>query len=84
MYPHGVNAREFAVYVGYGMSPLDAIRTATTAAADLLGVGDRGVIAPGKLADLVAVPGNPLEDIKIMERVSFVMKAGAVVRGAVP
>jgi imidazolonepropionase-like amidohydrolase len=62
------------------MSPLDAIRTATTAAADLLGVGDRGVIAAGKLADLVAVPGNPLSDIKVMEQVSFVMKGGAVVR----
>ena len=81
VYPHGVNAREFAVYVGYGMSPLDAIRTATTAAADLLGVGDRGMIAAGKLADLVAVPGDPLKDIKAMERVSFVMKGGAVVRG---
>jgi len=80
VYPHGVNAREFAVYVSYGMSPLDAIRTATTAAADLLGVADRGVISPGKLADLIAVPGDPLKDIKVMEQVSFVMKGGAVVR----
>ena len=66
------------------MTPLDAIRTATTCAADLLGVGDRGVIAAGKLADLVAVPGDPLKDIKVMEQVSFVMKGGTVVRGPRP
>ena len=81
VYPHGVNAREFAVYVGYGMTPIEAIRTATSGAADLLGVGDRGTIAPGQLADLVAVPGDPLKDIKVMEQVSFVMKGGVVVRG---
>jgi imidazolonepropionase-like amidohydrolase len=81
VYPHGVNAREFAVYVGYGMTPIDAIRTATVGAADLLGVGDRGTIAPGQLADLVAVPGDPLKDIQLMEQVSFVMKGGVVVRG---
>ena len=81
VYPHGVNAREFAVYVGYGMTPIDAIRTATVGAADLLGVGDRGTIGPGQLADLVAVPGDPLKDIKVMEQVSFVMKGGVVVRG---
>ena len=80
VYPHGVNAREFAVYVGYGMTPLEAIRTSTTGAADLLGVADRGVIAAGKLADLVAVPGDPLKDVKVMEQVSFVMKDGTVVR----
>jgi imidazolonepropionase-like amidohydrolase len=81
VYPHGLNAREFAVYVGYGMTPIEAIRTATIAAADLLGVGDRGTIAPGQLADLVTVPGDPLKDIKVMEQVSFVMKGGIVVRG---
>ena len=80
VYPHGLNGREFAVYVGYGMSPLEAIRAATTGAADLLGVGDRGVIATGKLADLVAVPGDPLKEIKVMEKMSFVMKDGTVVR----
>ena len=62
------------------MTPLEAIRSATTGAADLLGVADRGVIAAGKLADLVAVPGDPLEDVKVMEQVSFVMKDGTVVR----
>jgi imidazolonepropionase-like amidohydrolase len=81
VYPHGLNAREFAVYADYGMSAIEAIRTATTAAADLLGVADRGVISAGKLADLVAVPGDPLKDIKVMEQVSFVMKGGVVVRG---
>ncbi len=78
VYPHGDNAKEFAALVNRGMSPLEAIRTATLNAADLLGVDDRGVIAAGKLADLVAVPGNPLEDITVMERVSFVMKGGEV------
>ena len=78
VYPHGDNGREFAAYVEAGMSPLEALRTATVYAADLLGVDDRGVIAPGKLADLVAVPGNPLKDIHVMERVIFVMKGGAV------
>jgi imidazolonepropionase-like amidohydrolase len=78
VYPHGDNGKEFAVYVGYGMRPVDALRTATLNAADLLGASDRGVIAPGKLADLVAVPGNPLQDIRVMERVGFVMKGGEV------
>ena len=78
--PHGDNAREFAVYVGYGMRPADALRTATVNAADLLGLSDRGVIAPGKLADLIAVRGNPLEDVRVLERVVWVMKAGEVVK----
>ena len=79
VYPHGDNAHEFAVYVGYGMKPADAIRTATVNAADLLGVTDRGVIAPGKLADLIAVQGNPLQDVKVLERVAWVMKGGVTV-----
>jgi imidazolonepropionase-like amidohydrolase len=82
VYPHGDNAREFAVYVGYGMRPADAIRTATLNAADLLGVTDRGVIAPGKLADLIAVRGNPLEDVRVLEQVPWVMKGGVVVKEA--
>jgi imidazolonepropionase-like amidohydrolase len=81
VYPHGDNAREFAVYVGYGMRPPDALRTATVNAADLLGVNDRGVIAAGKLADLIAVRGNPLEDVKVLEQVLWVMKGGVVVKG---
>jgi imidazolonepropionase-like amidohydrolase len=80
VYPHGDNAKEFAVYVGSGMRPIDAIRTATINAADLLGLDDRGVIAPGKSADLIAVPGDPLSDVGLLERVVFVMKAGVVVK----
>jgi imidazolonepropionase-like amidohydrolase len=77
--PHGQNAKEFSTYVEYGLSPLAAIRTATLNAADLLGVTDRGVLAAGKLADVIAVPGNPLEDVRALERVSWVMKGGRVV-----
>jgi len=80
VYPHGLNAREFASLVDRGMSPLDAIRTATTHAADLLGVDDRGTIETGRLADLIAVAGNPLEDIRTLEDVRFVMKGGLVVK----
>ena len=81
--PHGLNAREFAIMTSLGMSPAAALRSATTVAAALLGVDDRGVLASGKLADIIAVPGNPLDDIKVMERVAFVMKDGVVVKGAV-
>jgi imidazolonepropionase-like amidohydrolase len=80
VYPHGDNAKEFAVLVERGMTPLAAVQSATIHAADLLGVQDRGRIAQGLLADLVAVPGNPLEDITVTERVSFVMKGGEVTR----
>ena len=82
VYPHGENAREFAAYVKLGMKPLDALRSATINATDLLGKTDRGTIAAGKLADLVAVPGNPLEDITATERVVFVMLGGKVVKEA--
>ena len=80
VFPHGENAKEFSSYVRLGMSPINALRSATVNAADLLGKTDRGVIAAGKLADLVAVPGNPLEDISATERVQFVMLGGRVVR----
>jgi len=81
VFPHGDNAREFAALVERGMTPAAAIRAATIDAADLLGVDDRGVIAPGKLADLIAVPGNPLEDVRVLEDVRFVMVGGKVVKG---
>jgi imidazolonepropionase-like amidohydrolase len=72
-------AREFKYYVDYGMTPLQAIRSATTVAADLLGWGDRvGSVEPGKLADLIAVSGDPLTDITELEHVKFVMKGGTV------
>jgi imidazolonepropionase-like amidohydrolase len=80
VYPHGENAKEFAVYVKMGMSALDALKSATVNAAAALGVSDRGIIAEGKLADFVAVPGNPLNDITATERVTWVMQAGKVVQ----
>ena len=80
VFPHGDNAKELTVYVKLGMSPADAIRTATVNAADLLGVDDRGVIEEGKLADIIAVRGNPLEDITVLEDVKFVMHGGKIVK----
>ncbi len=72
-------ALEFDYYVKYGMTPMQAIRTATTTAAELLGWSDKmGTIEPGKWADLVAVSGDPLKDITELQRVKFVMKSGAV------
>ncbi len=78
--PHGMNAKEFSKYTAAGMSAIDALRTATINAADLLGKSDRGEIATGKLADLVAVRGDPLADITATERVMFVMKGGVRIR----
>lgn len=78
VYQHGENGREFAALVKNGIPPLFTIQMATINAADLLGVDDRGEIAPGKLADIIAVDGNPLENIKLMEDASFVMKGGTV------
>jgi imidazolonepropionase-like amidohydrolase len=80
VFPHGDNAKEFAVYVKLGMSPIDAIRTATVNAVDLLGVEDRGIITEGRLADIIAVKGNPLEDITVLEDVQFVMHGGRIVK----
>lgn len=72
-------AQEFSREVEFGMTPMQAIQSATAKAAELLGrKGELGVIAPGALADVVAVPGNPLEDIHILEKVTFVMKDGAI------
>lgn len=78
VFPHGDNAREFSAQVRLGMKPIETIRGATVYATDLLGVNDRGIIAPGLLADIIAVPGNPLEDIKVLQDVKFVMKGGQV------
>jgi imidazolonepropionase-like amidohydrolase len=78
VFPHGDNAREFAALVARDLAEVQVLKMATVYAADLLGVEDRGVIAAGKRADLIAVPGNPLEDIRVMEDVRFVMKQGVV------
>ncbi len=81
VYPHGLNAHEFAVYVRLGMSPIQAIQTATVHASKLLGQEDRiGAIEAGKFADLIAVEGDPTKDVTELERVKFVMKGGQVVK----
>ena len=77
--PHGRNAEEFALMVRNGMAPATAIRTATVDAADLLGLSARiGTIVPGKDADIIAVDGDPTQDVRLLERVGFVMKHGRV------
>jgi imidazolonepropionase-like amidohydrolase len=79
--PHGKNAREFVVRVRLGQTPMGAIVSGTRTSAEILGEGDRvGTVEAGKLADIVAVPGDPLDDIALMERVRFVMKGGVVYR----
>jgi len=79
VYPHGWNARQFAFMVRFGLTPMEAIKTATTNAAELLGWSDRvGKIAPGFYADIIAVSGDPLQDIKELEKVKFVMKGGVI------
>lgn len=78
---HGRNADEFELMVEHGMTPATAIVAATTNAADLLGVKDIGALRPGFHADLIAVPGDPLADVKALKAVDFVMKGGAVVKG---
>ena len=80
VFPHGDNAGEFAIYVGMGMSKLDVLRTATIHAADLLDTPDRGRLAEGMLADIIAVPGNPLDDIEVTKDVRFVMLGGRVIK----
>jgi imidazolonepropionase-like amidohydrolase len=79
VYPHGLNAGEFHVYVKLGMTPLAAIQTATVNASDLLGSKFIvGLLEPGKFADVIAVDGDPTKDVTILEHVKFVMKGGAV------
>jgi imidazolonepropionase-like amidohydrolase len=81
-YPAEKNVRELAALVEAGMTPMQAIQAVTRVNAELLGWEDRiGTVEPGKLADLVAVPGNPLDDMSVLERVSFVMLGGEVVKG---
>ena len=79
---HGENAQEFALLVAAGMTPMDAIKTATGNAADLLGSADVGTLQAGRYADVIAVDGDPLSDVKVLEHVGFVMKGGAIVKSA--
>ena len=78
--PHGRNAKELVALVDRGMTPAQAIGAATTVAAELIGVDDRGRLAEGLLADIIAVPGDPLGDITVTESVCFVMKGGEIYR----
>lgn len=79
VYPHGWNAKQFAHMVKWGLTPIEAIRAATTSAADLLGWSDRvGSIAAGRYADIIAVSGDPTRDVTELERVRFVMKGGVI------
>ena len=81
---HGKNADEIVTATELGLTPLEAIRAATINAADLMGWQDRvGAIEPGKFADLVAVDGDPLVDVSVLQNVKFVMKGGAVIKGAI-
>lgn len=82
-FAHGDNAKEFGLMVKFGMSPMDAIRSATVVTADLFGISaDAGTIEPGKVADLVAVAGDPLQDVSALLAVDFVMKSGRVAKQA--
>ena len=78
--PHGTSGKEFTAYVTYGMSKADALRAGTVNAAQLLGIDDIGRLSAGAFADIVAVAGNPLDDIRVVEDVRFVMKDGEVYR----
>jgi imidazolonepropionase-like amidohydrolase len=81
IFPHGDNAKQLATMVRYGLAPARAILSATAWAAELLDrAKDVGTLQPGRYADLIAVPGDPLQDVRALEKVPFVMKGGAVVK----
>lgn len=81
VFPHGTNAKEFALMTGLGMSPLEALRAATSVNAELLGIAAKvGTLEAGKLADIIAIPGDPTQDISATERIIFVMKEGRIVK----
>jgi imidazolonepropionase-like amidohydrolase len=82
IYPHGMNAKNLAFHVRFGQTPMEAIRSATLVSAELMGWDDRvGSLRPGRFADLIAVDGDPLDDITVLEDIPFVMKGGEVVKG---
>jgi imidazolonepropionase-like amidohydrolase len=81
VFPHGQNAKEFKLMVDLGMTPIDALKSATANDAELLGIGQKvGTLEKGKLADIIAMPGDPTSDITATERVSFVMREGKIIR----
>ena len=85
VYPHGWNARQLPYMARHGMTTMAAIQSATVVAAELLGWEDRvGALAPGRLADVIAVPGNPLDDLELLADVPFVMQGGRILKGDPP
>ena len=81
VFPHGQNAKEFKLMVDFGMTPIDALRSATANDAELLGIAQKtGSLKKGKLADIIAMPGDPTSDITATEHVLFVMKEGKIIR----
>ncbi len=82
IYPHGTNARQFATMVKWGMTPLQAIRAATTGASEALARPDVGGLNPGQWGDMIALPGDPLADVTLLQNVPVVIKGGAVVKDA--
>src|SRR5881398_2274146 len=81
VFPHGQNAKEFKLMVDLGMTPTDALKSATASDAELFGIAQKtGALEKGKLADIIAMPGDPLTDITATERVFFVMKEGKIIR----
>jgi imidazolonepropionase-like amidohydrolase len=85
VFPHGQNAKEFALMVGLGMQPIDALKSATSNDSELFGIAQKtGTLEKGKLADVIAMPGDPTADITATERVSFVMKEGKIIRNGGP
>ena len=81
VYPHGQNGRQFAKMVQWGMTPIQAIRAATTSASEALGRGDVGAIEPGRYGDIIAVRGDPLQNVAVLEHVDAVIKGGQLVKG---
>src|SRR4030095_12674621 len=85
VFPHGQNAKEFKLMVDLGMMPIDALKSATANEAELLGIAQKvGTLKKGKLADIIAMPGDPTADITATERVYFVMKEGKIIRNGPP
>ena len=83
VYPHGTNARQFRYLLELGLTPLQTVQMATSHVADLLGWSDKvGTLVPGAWAELIAVRGDPLSDVRVLERPTFVMKGGTVYRRA--
>jgi len=81
VYPHGRNAEEFHLLVDLGLPPIEALRAGTSVDAELLGIQDKlGTLESGKLADIVVIPGDPIQNIRQVEKVIFVMKEGVIYR----